>query len=298
MQSNTPTHSPPGSEAARTAPKSTRGEMIWGVAILAAVVANYFYTFGYFWEKWDENAQYSLAYLVPFVSGYFVWKKWPELRKIKRDASPWGLALMAFGLILHIIGDLLDISGPSSVSLVLCIVGGCLYFHSLELVRALGFPLAYLVFAVPIPGGAVDLIAAPMQLWASAATEQILVLAGIDVTRSGVTMSVPGFEFEVARGCSGLNSLVALVGVTAVFAYLARLKPLFKWILFAFALPIALGANVVRIVTIALVGYEWGPDVASDLYHDWSSPMLFMVAIVFMFLVNWGLEWVERRTTS
>ena len=179
------------------------------------------------------------------------------------------------------------------------LLGALLYFHGKHVVRALAFPLAYLIFMIPIPGGILDLIGFPLQLWASGSTAAILSAAGLDVARNGVNMRVGGFDFQVAQACSGLSSLVALVGVTAVFAYVSRLPTAFKWLLFGLALPIALAANIVRIMTIAVAGNYYGADVAMDIFHDWSSPILFMAAIVLLFLVNWGLECVSaRRNTS
>jgi exosortase len=127
----------------------------------------------------------------------------------------------------------------------------------------------------------------------------LLRAVGIEVARNGVNLSVPGFDFQVAEACSGMSSLVALTGVTAVFAYLTRLPPLYKWILFFLAVPIALVANAIRVTTIALVGYQWGREAAMGMFHTWSSPILFVAAVVLLFGINWGFEWLTvRRTTS
>lgn len=281
------------------AKKPIARERLWLAAVVAVAVVMYVPTFRFLWQQWMDDAQYSLAFLVPFVSGYFAWRKWPEVRLVMRSSSVWGLALIMAALAFHLMGVMLDVSGPSGLSLLMFLVGACMYFHSVALVRTLGFPLAYCVFMIPIPGGVLDLVGFPLQLWASGTTAVVLRTIGIEVTRSGVNLSVPGYDFQVAQACSGLSSLVALVGVTAVFAYITRLPAKYKWALFCLSLPIALVANVIRIITIALVGYQWGPEAAGDIYHDWSSPILFMVAIVMLFVLNRGFEWLsERRTTS
>ena len=95
-----------------------------------------------------------------------------------------------------------------------------------------------------------------------------------------------------------MSSLVALVGVTAVFAYITRLATPLKWVLFAFALPVALAANIVRITTIALLGHYWDWEKAMSIYHDMSSPLLFIVAIVLLFAISGGLEWLSARRTT
>ena len=164
--------------------------------------------------------------------------------------------------------------------MLICFIGLCLYLHGTALVKTLAFPIAYLAFAIPIPGGVLDVVGFPMQLWASGSTAHLLRLMQIDVTRTGVDLTVlcsdfAIYRFQVVQACSGMSSLVALVGVTAVFAYITNLPVRFKWLLFCLSLPIALAANVLRITSIGLVGWQWGPDVAQHVFHDWSSPILF-----------------------
>lgn len=278
--------------------QQSRRERMWLAAIISAAIITFIPTFIYWGERWVADTQNSLAFLVPFVCGYFVWKKWPEVVALRRQPSSMGLIIITLALLLHLTAVVLDISGVSGIAVLMCLVGGCLYFHGPALIRTLAFPLAYLVFLVPIPGGVLDLIGFPLQLWASGSAAVLLKFLGIEVVRNGVNMSVEGYNFQVAQACSGLSSLVALIGVTAVFAYLTKLPTVYKWILFLLALPIALAANVVRITTIALVGYQWGPDAATNVYHDWSSPILFMAAIGLLFLINWGFEWLNQRQTT
>ncbi len=246
-----------------------------------------------------EDAQYSLAYLVPCVSAYFVWQKWAEVKALPRSSARYGLVLIIIALVLHLVGTVLDVSGFSSLSIVFMLIGGCAYLHSAGLVRLLWFPLAYTVFAVPVPGGVIDKVGFPMQLFASGATAHLLQLVGIPVVRAGIQLNVDGYGFEVAQACSGISSLVALVGVTAVFAYVTRLPNAYKWMLFALSAPIAIAANIMRITSVALLGHLYDWDVAMAL-HKWAaSPILFMFALLLLFAINWGFEWlIARRTTA
>ncbi len=276
-------------------------ERIWFAITIVIAVIMYIPTFQYLWGRWLADQQYSLAYLVPFISGYFLWKKWPEAKALDRSPTLWGLVIICVGLMLHLAGVVLDVNGPSGLSIIILIVGGCLYFHSVQLLKTLAFPIAYTFFMIPIPGGIIDRVGFPMQLLATKYTAKILSLLGIDVVEKGVNLSIDGFDFKIAQECSGMSSLVALVGVVAVFAYITRLPTVYKWVLFLLSLPIALAANVMRITTIALIGYQWGSDVAIGIFHDWSSPMLFMAAVLLLLGINWGFEWISNRgnrTTS
>lgn len=278
--------------------KQDRSRTIWLLAIVAAYLVLYIPTFTYLWNRWKNDSQYSLAYLVPFVSGYFAWKLWKQAKSTQRSTSVWGLIIIIAALFIHMAGTILDVAVVSAISIFACLIGGCLYFRGSDFTRTLWFPLAYTLFMIPLPEGITDMIGFPMQLWASTSTAQILKILGIEVTRNGVNMSVPGFNFEVAAACSGMSSLVALVGVSAVFAYITNLPNKYRWALFALSLPIALAANVVRITTIALVGYWAGADAAMNIYHEWSSPILFIAAILFLYVISRGFEWLNGRRTT
>lgn len=274
-----------------------RTDRCWLTAVLAVAVVMYVPTFRYLWGKWMEDAQYSLAYLVPCVSAYFTWQKWSEIKALPRSPARFGLLLIVLALVLHLVGAVLDVSGFSSLSIVVMLVGACAYLHSAALVRTLWFPLAYTVFAVPVPGGVIDKVGFPMQLFASAATAHLLRMVGIPVVRAGIQLDVDGYGFAVAQACSGMSSLVALVGVTAVFAYLTRLPAVYKWALFALSMPIAIAANILRITAVSLLGHLYDWDTAMAL-HKWAaSPILFTFALLLMFAINWGFEWLSARRT-
>lgn len=273
-------------------------ERIWLLIIAGAALLLYHRTFAYFWLQWREEPRYSLGWLVLFVSGYLAWKKWPQVRMAERSPSSMGLLVIMIAVVFHLVGSLLDISGPSSLSILLYLVGCCVYLHGPALLRTLAFPLAFLVFAIPFPGGVTDVIGFPLQLWASGTAAFLLRMTGLEIVRNGVNLAIPGFDMQVAEACSGMSSLVALSGVAAVFAYLTRLSQTQKWLIFLLSVPIAFSANVVRIVTIALVGYTWGPEVATTAYHKWSSPLLFAAAIAMLVLINGVFEWLNARGTT
>lgn len=299
MVKNSPTsQSAPDQTAAKTTGR-LGPDTKWTIVIAVAALVMYLPTLVYMVIRWVNDDQYSLAFLVPPVCGYFIWKLWPAAKATERKPSGWGLFTIVAGLLLHLVSVVLDIKLISDFSLLFFILGCCLYLRGSAFTKALWFPLAFLLFAVPIPAQVIDMLGRPMQLHASISTAHVLRIVGMQVTQDGVNLSVPGFDFKVAAACSGMSSLVALVGVTAVFAYMNRLPALYRWILFLLSIPIALAANTFRITTIALVGYRLGRDAAMSIYHDWSSPILFVVAIILLFVISGGFEWLHaRRTTS
>jgi len=244
-------------------------------------------------SSWITDSQYSLGFFAPVVSVYFTWKRWPELKRIERSSSAWGIVLMVIAILLRLAGAVLGLSKLSFISIPAIIIGLCLYLLGARMTRLLAFSLAFTIFMLPDPLGLTAWLGQPMQLFASSCSAHLLNLLGIETAQSGIRLTVEGFRFDVALACSGMSSLIALIAVTAVIAYTSRLPNNYRWMLFSFAVPIAIIASVVRITTIALVGCEWGWGFAIDAYHHWSSLLLFAVAIILLFILNRGLEWLS-----
>lgn len=273
-------------------------EMYFVIALVVLSCIMYYDTFLYLWDKWEADAQYSLGFLVPPICLYFAWQKWPDLLKLERKPSIWGLPIIIFALILHISGMILDVSGPSALSIIFMITGCILYFYGFGAVRTLAFPLSYMLFMIPIPGGVIDRIGLPLQIIASKISAYLLSFMAPNVTRTGIQIAVDGFNFEVAAACSGLSSLIALLCVGAVFAYLTKLSLALKWVLFACSFPIAVAANIIRIMTIALLGHYWSWDKSLGFYHDWGPFPLFLLAIIMLFIINGVLEWISSKQNT
>jgi exosortase/archaeosortase family protein len=69
----------------------------------------------------------------------------------------------------------------------------------------------------------------------------------------------------------------------------------------ALTLPIAIFANIVRIMVLILLTYYAGNDVAQGYLHFTAGIMLFAIAIVCVFsidrvLAHWRPKWVVGRT--
>ena len=107
------------------------------------------------------------------------------------------------------------------------------------------------------------------------------------------------FAIDVADPCSGLRSLFALMALTAGYAYFNHPTWPRRAVLFALSVPIAIAANVARILSISLVAAFCSPDFATGFYHDYSGYVVFAVAILLMLaasgLVEKGAERCARR---
>jgi exosortase/archaeosortase family protein len=91
----------------------------------------------------------------------------------------------------------------------------------------------------------------------------------------------------VADACSGLNSMFSLAAVGVFFMYLTHSA---NWkrnaILLASIIPIAFGANIVRVIGLVLVTYYGGDAAGQGFLHSAGGMVLFMVALASFLLLD------------
>ncbi len=246
----------------------------------------YFPVFVELWDDWERDSNYSHGFLVPLVSLFLLWKKRRELSQIPAKLSPFGLAIIAAGLFLLIVGTAGAEYFSVRLSFVALIFGLVWYFGGDKLAKSAAVPIWYLVLAIPVPYVIYFAMAFPLQLLATKATVVLLHLMGLPSIRQGNIIHLPGYSLEVVEACSGLRSLMSLLALSGVYAYLTQKTKLRKFILFASAVPIALVANIFRIIITALGAYLISPKMAEDFLHELSGLVVFIISFICLFILG------------
>jgi len=216
------------------------------------------------------------GYVVPFVVlGLFWWKRKQLMNLQLKEWWP-GLVLLAFTLMLHLIGYGVQQPRISIVALFTGIYGLMgLAWGPRFLVRSF-FPFCLFVFSVPI-GTFAQPITFPLRLLVCRIVEAIshFVLA-IDVIRDGTALKDPTgkYNYEVAAACSGLRSLIAIIGFSFLFGMLSFKAWWKRAIMLAAAVPLAVIGNTVRMLTIVIAA-EVGGQSAGNYVHDGGPGGLF-----------------------
>jgi exosortase A len=250
------------------------------VAVAALVILVYHETLVVLWRTWATNPNYSHGYLIPPVVAFLLWRDRRRYLTARGRGSLFGLVLIGLALLGHIVSIRAGVFMTQGYSLVLLLFGLSLFFHGGRATRTVWFPLGYLVLMLPMPPYMMNVIAFRLKVFAARAGSGIAVKLGIPLARSGMTIHIPAGSLRIADPCSGLRSLIALVALGALFAYLTRGKTWKRVVLFASAVPLAVLANVIRIAVVCVVANIWGIDAALGFFHDLSGLLLFMIAFV------------------
>ena len=269
------------------------------VAVAALVVLVYHETLVVLWRTWATNPNYSHGYLIPPVVAFLLWRDRRRYLTARGRGSLFGLVLIGLALLGHIVSIRAGVFMTQGYSLVLLLFGLSVFFHGGRATRTVWFPLGYLVLMLPMPPYMMNVIAFRLKVFAARAGSGIAVRLGIPLARSGMTIHIPAGSLRIADPCSGLRSLIALVALGALFAYLTRGKTWKRVVLFASAVPLAVLANVVRIAVLCVVANIWGIDAALGFFHDFSGLLLFMIAFVGLVTVRKLLRFeTEREETA
>jgi exosortase len=230
-------------------------------------------------RQWWTDPDYSHGFLVPLLSAYLIWQRRDKLAEVARKPSNWGLAVVFASLGLLFLGSLGAELFLTRISVIGTICGLIAYFSGWKLLRAMAFPLAFLLFAVPIPVIIYNEIVFPLQFVASRfATSCLEMLNLFPIMREGNVLIMPGMRLEVVEACSGIRSLMSLLALAAGYGYLAEKSVAVRWFLFLAMVPLAIVSNGTRVMITALMTNYIGPQAAEGFMHEFSGWVIFVVA--------------------
>ncbi len=222
------------------------------------------------------------------VSAWLLWQKRHAVAALPAQPRPvvgWGLLVLAmlmfaFGTSQHII------SSQVSAQIVL-IAALLLVFRGTAALKAVWFPLFFLIFMIPLPEALVAAVTAPLKSAVSAVASQLLYLIGYPVGRSGVLLTVGPYQLLVADACAGLNSMFTLEALGMLYMNLMNYTSVRRNVALALLLiPIAFCANIVRVMILVLVTFHFGDAAGQGFVHGFAGIVLFMVALMLMLVVD------------
>ena len=248
---------------------------------------------------------HSHTLLVPFITAYLLWV---ERRRLpgEHQASllpAAALAALALALVLlaqepDSLASALGREGPVAfrvLALVSLVNAGGFLCFGWRWMWAAAFPMAFLLFMAPLP----ELIAFRCEEFLKAASTEVAAwffdLAGVPTLRDGFFLRLPGLTIEVARECSGIRSTYVLLMTSLVVAFLFLRSPWRRAVLVAAIIPLGIVRNGFRILTLGWLCVQYGPHMIHHWIHHRGGPVFFVLSMVPLFLLLYGLWKSEHR---
>ncbi len=228
-------------------------------------------------SKWLTDSSWSHGFLIPLFSLYFIDQAKGKILNLQTKPNYLGL----FFLILGILFYFFNIVSPSGygyfrpTSMIATLGAIVLFLGGWRLVRYTWLPIAFLVFAVPLPDRIYFKLTYPMQELAAKVTTVLLnLVSGMEATVTGVVIHVDYLgqtldpPLNVAEACSGMRLLMAFLALGVAMAYL-HYRPVWQRIvLLASTIPIAIFCNIVRVTITGFIYILIHPRYAQGIYHD------------------------------
>jgi exosortase len=274
----------------------SRRVVAWCVILVGLILGLYASVMKGLVLQWWTDADYSYGFFVPLFSAYILWHQRERWAKTEIKPNNLGFVVMLSAISLFLLGSLGAELFTSRFSLLVLLAGMILFLAGGPLLRAVFFPLGYLMWMIPIPAIIYNQITFPLQLIASRFASAWLELARVPVLRDGNILTMSNYSLEVVEACSGIRSLMTLMALAVAYGYLVSPQRWVRYLLAAFMLPIAIITNAVRVMGAGLLAHRFGPAAAEGFLHEFSGWAIFLVALVLMFGSYWLLRHLDKRS--
>jgi len=272
-----------------------RGSFARPLLLLAAVggllLWAYWTTLAELNRLWSHDPQYSHGYLVPAFALYLLWQRRRKLDGVSFTMDKWGLLLIALGTALRLTGSFFFLPSLDVISLLPCLAGLCVLLGGWRSLNWSWPALVFLLFMLPLPYRIQVALAQPLQTIATRASTYLLQTLGFPALSEGNIILLNEVRIGVVEACNGLSMLVTFFALSAAVAILIRGHWVYRALIVLSAIPIALAANILRILVTAILHETVGSGIANLVFHDLAGWFMMPLALAMM-----GMElWVFKR---
>jgi len=250
-------------------------------------------------RQWFTDPSWSHGFLIPLFSVIFINRNKNEILNLRTRPNYLGLVFLICGILFYFF----NIVSPSGyayfrrIAMIAVLGAIVLFLGGWSLVRYTWLPVAFLVFAVPLPGRFYRGITIPMRQWAAAVAAGVLnLVGGLEATARGVVIDVvyKGQPLEpsldVAEACSGMRLLLAFLALGVIMAYLYY-RPIWqRIILLASTIPIAIFCNIVRVTITGFIYVLIHPRYTQGIFHDMLGYSMLLLAFGLYSFLAWFMS--------
>lgn len=247
---------------------------------------------------------YTYLPFIPLISALLIIRKRKEIFSNPAPDYASGAVIMTAGLA----AGLLELTtGPwSSVSPSLAVLsslifwtGGLILIYGREAARKAGFPILFLLLAVPVPAPVMDRLVLAIARLTTFVTHFLFTALGVPFFREGVDFNLPYFTLVVGPECAGLRSSIALFIVSLLAGHLFLKSLGRKLLLVAVVFPLVIIKNSIRIVLLYFIAVFIDERfIVSGFLHRSVGYVVFVAVIILMGAFLWRLEKAERSRLS
>jgi exosortase len=276
-------------------PWKDRDWIVWSTILLSFFVLLYASVLKGLVLQWWTDPDYGHGFFVPLFSCLVLWRLRKCWKATEIRPSNFGLVVMITAIALLLIGSLGAELFTARFSLVIMLTGMILFLAGWAMLRAVAFPLAFLVLMIPIPAIIYNQITLPLQLLASRLATFWLETVNVPVLRDGNVLVLSNYSMEVVEACSGIRSLLTLISLAIIYGYFVERRRWVRYTLVILMVPSAIISNSLRIMGAAMIAHRFGPAAAEGFLHTFSGWVIFVASLLVLLVFHWILRRIGNR---
>jgi exosortase D (VPLPA-CTERM-specific) len=227
-------------------------------------------------RRWAVEEQYSHGFLIPVVSAWLLWTRRDALLASIGRPSWFGPLVISLAALLHIVGKLSALALLPQLGFIVALIGIVLSFGGTPLLKATFLPIAFLIFAIPLPYIIDAGLSFQLQLISSQLGVFFIRLFQIPVYLEGNVIDLGVYKLQVVEACSGLRYLYPLMSLGFLAAYLFQAPIWQRTLVFLSTIPITIVMNSLRIGLVGVMVDHFGPQDADGFLHMFEGWIIFI----------------------
>lgn len=249
-------------------------------------------------STWQSDAG-SLAPIIIALGSVALWRDFQKARRHVKlgSATLWGPAL-ALASALSIFASAIGNASFGAIALWVAGVAVFYAYFGAEVTLRCAFPLLFFAMIVPLPYSLSVLANAELRNFVAEQAVAVSALVGLNVAASPGVIIVGPYELAIENACTGTNSTLSLIAISVLYSYWVRERGWhLAWLICVLAVPIAMMANIGRVVTLVALVQSAGSAVLSTVLHPISGLISFSFAAILLLIAD-GLiarSWARLR---
>lgn len=263
--------------------------ILYFIILFAAVTFATFDSVAVMVTRWGESEEYGYAYIIPFITGYFIWQNKVKLQQVEFKLSWFGGLLLLFGLFLISLGVLSATHSIAQYGYIFAIISAAFLFMGWQAFKIIAAPMLLLFLVVPLPAFIFNNLSADLQLISSQIGVAVIRAFGISVYLEGNVIDLGKYQLQVVDACSGLRYLFPLISLSIIAAFMYQAALWKRTVIVLSSIPITVFMNSFRIGMIGVLVEYWGIEQAEGFLHDFEGWFVFMACVGLLLIEMWLL---------
>jgi exosortase D (VPLPA-CTERM-specific) len=241
-------------------------------------------------DRWSKQEEYSHGFFIPLIAIWLLWQRREALRASLAAPSWYGLLLLMVAVAMLLLGELTAIFILVQYGFILSLVGLVFCLGGMPLARVSILPIAFLIFAIPLPYFVDSQLSWRLQLLSSQIGVGVLRGLGISVFLEGNVIDLGAYKLQVVDACSGLRYLYPLLSIGFLMAYMYQAPLWRRGALFLTTIPVTVLMNSLRIAAVGVLVQRWGSGMADGFMHYFEGWIIFIACLMTLLFEVWLFE--------